>query len=229
MLQSLSIKNYALIQQLYLEPAGALNIITGETGAGKSILLGALGLLMGRRADTQVLFDKNSKCIIEGTFRVTDYELRDFFQGCEIEYDPETIIRREISPTGKSRAFINDTPVTLDILRSLSVQLMDIHSQHETLQLSQHDFQVHLLDAFAGVLNQQKEFSLSYDKFRKARKKLSDLREQQIEMEKEADYRHFILQELQEANLDASETEDLEQVRKRAEHAEEIKSTLGML
>src|SRR5690606_1487530 len=140
MLKHLLIKNYALIRHLELTPSSSLNVITGETGAGKSIMLGALGLLLGNRSDTKVLWDENEKCITEGTFYIRDYKLKSFFKSEDLDYDDTTVLRREISPGGKSRAFINDTPVTLDVMKRLGTQLMDIHSQHETLQLGNHQF-----------------------------------------------------------------------------------------
>src|SRR6185437_11151088 len=158
MLKNLVIKNYALIKELEISPSEKLNIITGETGAGKSIMLGAVGLLLGNRADTKVLFDENEKCIIEGTFEISSYNLETFFKEQELDYDSTCIIRREISPQNKSRAFINDTPVTLDILKSLGVGLMDIHSQHETLYLGNTDFQVSVIDTFAGNGEQVKQY-----------------------------------------------------------------------
>src|SRR5690606_10202215 len=133
MLKHLTIRNYALIRFLEMEPSPHLNVITGETGAGKSIMLGAIGLLMGNRADTRVMWDENEKCVIEGVFNIGTYKLRNIFQEQDLDYQDETVVRREISPGGKSRAFINDTPVTLDTMRLLGSRLMDIHSQHETL------------------------------------------------------------------------------------------------
>jgi DNA repair protein RecN (Recombination protein N) len=132
MLKHLTIKNYALIKHLELDPSAHLNVITGETGAGKSIMLGAIGLLMGNRADTKVLWDEEEKCITEGTFYIKDYRLKSFFKAEDLDYDDNAVIRREISPGGKSRAFINDTPVTLEVMKRLGNLLMDIHSQHET-------------------------------------------------------------------------------------------------
>src|SRR5687768_1822234 len=149
MLKHLTIKNYALIRHLEMEPSGSLNVITGETGAGKSIMLGALGLLMGNRADTKVLWDEEDKCIIEGVFNIRDYKLKSMFRTEDLDYDDQTVIRREISPGGKSRAFINDTPVTLEVMRKIGSVLMDIHSQHETLQLGNQFFQLQLIDTYA--------------------------------------------------------------------------------
>ena len=150
MLKHLTIKNYALIRHLELSPDAGLNVVTGETGAGKSIMLGALGLLLGNRADTKVLWDESEKCITEATFDIKDYELESFFSDEDLDFDATTVLRREISPSGKSRAFINDTPVTLEVMKRLGNLLMDIHSQHETLQLGNHNFQLRLIDAYAG-------------------------------------------------------------------------------
>ena len=149
MLKQLSINNYVLIDQLEIDLESGLSIITGETGAGKSILLGALGLMLGQRADTDTLLKKDRKCIIEGVFDIRLYKLHSFFKTYELDYDSDTSIRREITPEGKSRAFINDTPVNLNILKELSTQLVDIHSQHETLLLNNAGFQLSVVDAFA--------------------------------------------------------------------------------
>ena len=149
MLVHLSIKNYALIQSLEIDPSTKLNIITGETGAGKSIMLGAVGLLLGKRADTKALLNDSEKCIIEGTFNVSDYNLKQLFDEKELDYEKETIIRREITPSGKSRAFINDSPVTLDILKVITNHLMDVHSQHDQLFLGTGQFQLNLIDLYA--------------------------------------------------------------------------------
>ena len=149
MIKSLSILNYALIQELELLPASNLNVITGETGAGKSIMLGAIGLLMGNRADAKALWDESKKCHIEGVFSVADYNLAHLFDVHDLDYQEEIVIRREITPNGKSRAFINDTPVTLDVLKLFALHLMDIHSQHESLHLSSNQYQLNVLDQFS--------------------------------------------------------------------------------
>src|ERR1700755_3332595 len=150
MLKHLTIKNYALIRHLQLEPSASLNVITGETGAGKSIMLGAVGLLLGNRADTKVLWDENEKCITEAEFEIGAYKLQKLFKSEDLDYESRTVIRREISANGKSRAFINDTPVTLDVLRKITSRLMDVHSQHETLELGSRTFQLSLIDSYAG-------------------------------------------------------------------------------
>ncbi|MDQ3393197.1 MAG: AAA family ATPase, partial [Bacteroidota bacterium] len=149
MLRNLTIKNYALIKHLEMTPSPELNIITGETGAGKSIMLGAIGLLLGKRADVRSLYNEEEKCIIEGSFDLSSYRLKELFQDEDLDYEPTTIIRREISHTGKSRAFINDTPVTLEILKSIGSNLMDIHSQHDTLLLGSNNYQLSIIDSYA--------------------------------------------------------------------------------
>ena len=193
MLINLVIRNYALIERLEMKPVDGLNIITGETGAGKSIMLGAIGLLLGNRADTRVLFDDESKCVIEGTFFIKDYDLVAFFRDEDLDYEEETIIRREISPSGKSRAFINDTPVTLEVLRTLGERLMDIHSQHETLLLGRSSFQMDLVDAFAGILDERKAYGELFRTYRAVKKEIASLQSAKDNNDQEADYRHFIL------------------------------------
>ena len=149
MLINLTISNYALINQLELNPSPNLNTITGETGAGKSIMLGAMGLLLGKRADSKVLLDESKKCVVEGEFNISAYKLERFFKTNELDYSVDTIIRREIAVSGKSRAFINDSPVTLDVLKQLSVNLIDIHSQHDTMLLGAGDTQLQIVDLYA--------------------------------------------------------------------------------
>lgn len=227
MLKNLHIRNYALIESLEIQPTDGLNIITGETGAGKSILLGAVGLLLGNRADTAVLFDQENKCIIEGTFDIASYDLKSWFGSEELDYDPETIIRREINPAGKSRAFINDTPVRLDTLRGLGIRLMDIHSQHESLLLGKSDFQLTLIDSYAGSMSSRSAYVTVFRQLLKARKQLTELRLEKERLEKEADYQQFIFDELEAANLRDGEQEELESELQVLEHAEEIKSNLS--
>src|SRR6478736_3719844 len=150
MLTDLKIQNYALIDGLEMQPSPLLNVITGETGAGKSIMLGAIGLLLGNRADSKVLWDAQEKCIIEGSFDISPYHLQSLFAEEDLDYEDQTVFRREIASNGKSRAFINDTPVTLEAMKKIGLRLMDVHSQHETLELGNRLFQLHLIDAFAG-------------------------------------------------------------------------------
>ena len=226
MLADLRIKNYALIEQLELRPSALLNIITGETGAGKSIMLGAIGLLLGNRADSKMLFDTQKKCVIEGHFDVSGYQLQDIFEAEDIDYDAQCILRREISPSGKSRAFVNDTPVTLDALRKVGANLMDIHSQHDTLLLGDAVFQLNLLDLYAGLVPTRAQYGNAYRQYRKLEADLQDLEGQIAQANKELDYHSFLLNELEEARLDGEDQEAMEQEVKQLEHAEEIKFKL---
>ncbi len=226
MIQSLTIQNYALIESLKLEPSAQLNVITGETGAGKSIILGAIGLLIGKRADTKVLFDGAKKCVVEATLNVTNYDLRSFFDQHEIDYDDECIIRREINPNGKSRAFINDIPVTLDILKQLGPLLMDIHSQHESLDLGNNIYQLRILDHFSQHQHLLANYALAYKKFNETQQELESLTKKASLAAKELDYQQFILKELEDANLTADEEERLTTISQTLENAEEIKERL---
>jgi DNA repair protein RecN (Recombination protein N) len=226
MLKHLTIKNYALIKALELSPSEGLSVVTGETGAGKSIMLGAIGLLLGNRADTKVLWDENEKCVTEGVFDITSYQLQGIFKEADLDYDNQTVIRREISPNGKSRAFINDTPVTLDVMKRIGNQLMDIHSQHETLHLGNQSFQLMLVDAFAGNQNLLDEYAARWRDFLDAKEKNEKLIATAEGLRQEADFINFQLDELAKANLDEKEQETLESDLKVMEHAEEIKSKL---
>lgn len=227
MLVHLTIKNYALIRSLEMRPSGNLNIITGETGAGKSIMIGAVGLLLGNRADVKTLYDENSKCIIEGAFNIKEYKLASFFEVNDLDYQEVSMIRREISPQGKSRAFVNDTPVTLDVLRELGSSLMDIHSQHDTLLLASNDYQLSLIDAFAGNQDTMDAYKKAYQEYKKEEKAYQDLKKEAEEIGKEADYNQFLYEELSKASLNRGEQEALEDELKALEHAEEIKSNLS--
>ncbi|BDD00420.1 DNA repair protein RecN [Persicobacter psychrovividus] len=227
MLSHLLIKNYALIQHLAIEPSKALNIVTGETGAGKSIMLGALGLLIGKRADTKVLYDPAQKCIVEGTFDITAYNLKPFFEQYELDYADQTFLRREISPAGKSRAFINDTPVTLEIIRQLGAVLIDIHSQHDTLQLGANTYQLELLDAYAENLELRLTYRKHYKAYRKAKKSFEELRSNAAKIRQEADYHHFLFNELEEMELQDGEQDQLEGQVELVDNAEEIKTKLN--
>lgn len=227
MLSHLLIKNYALIEHLELSPSPNLNIITGETGAGKSIMLGAVGLLMGKRADTKVLLNEEAKCIIEGHFDLTAYNLKKAFKEAELDYEPTSIIRREISPSGKSRAFINDTPVTLDILKSIGLSLMDVHSQHETLNLGKSSFQLAFIDAFANSTSARKEYAKTFRAYKDKQSYLEKLTVEATQIRQEADYNNFLLDELIKADLQSDEQDSLEEHVKLAEHAEEIKLKLN--
>ena len=229
MLKHLTIKNYALIRHLEMEPSGHLNVITGETGAGKSIMLGALGLLMGNRADTKVMWDENEKCIIEGIFNIKNYKLKSIFKSEDLDYDDQTVIRREISQGGKSRAFINDTPVTLEVMRKVGSLLMDIHSQHETLQLGTHTFQLQLIDTYAGNQALRDQYLDSWQKYLKTKKDFETLSSQAETLRQEADFTRFQLEELLTADLAENEQENLESELKIMDHAEEIKNRFNAI
>jgi DNA repair protein RecN (Recombination protein N) len=224
MLSHLTIKNYALIRHLELAPSGNLNVITGETGAGKSILLGAIGLLLGNRAETKVLWNENEKCVAEGVFEVGAYKLKSFFKSEDLDYDDTTVIRREISPGGKSRAFINDTPVTLDVMKRLGNRLMDIHSQHETLQLGNHFFQLRLVDAYADNGKLTELYAENFSGYIQAKRDYEKLQSEAVTLRQEADYTRFQLDELMKASFQHGEQDMLESELKVMEHGEEIKN-----
>ena len=224
MLTNLSITNYALIEKLEMEPCAGLNMITGETGAGKSIMLGAVGLLLGNRADSKALFDEQKKCIIEGVFNIQNYGLERFFEKEELDYEPACIIRREISPSGKSRAFINDTPVRLENLKVLGKILMDVHSQNETLLLGASSYQLSLIDAFAKVSKEKEAYSIQYHDYIKTQRKVRLLEQEKQQYQQEADYNQFQLDELSSLNLEEGEQASLEAKEELLNHAEEIKS-----
>ncbi len=223
MLKHLTIKNYALIKQLELKPSASLNVVTGETGAGKSIMLGALGLLMGNRADTKVLWDEQEKCITEGVFNISQYNLNEVFKNEDLDYDDSTVIRREISPGGKSRAFINDTPVTLEVMRKISGLLLDVHSQHETLLLGQQTFQLKLVDAYAENENLRSDYTAKWKHYLLNKKEYETLKTEAENLKAESDYIRFQLDELVKADLNETEQSTLESEAKIMEHAEEIK------
>lgn len=227
MLKSLTIKNYALIKDLEMMPASRLNIITGETGAGKSIMLGAVGLLLGNRADSKVLMEENEKCIVEGQFDVSMYDgIRTIFDSEELDYEDECIIRREISPSGKSRAFVNDTPVTLDTLKSLGSRLMDVHSQHETLLLADSTFQLNVIDAYANCKSELVDYKQKYNHFKQTKAALTQLQTEADRLKEEADYHQFLFDELFKAQLNSTEQEELESELDQLENAEDIKAKL---
>ena len=227
MINSLSIKNYALIKQLQMKPVNGFSTITGETGAGKSIMLGALGLLLGNRADTKVLLNSDEKCVVECEFNIKDYQLAAFFEKHDLDYETNTIIRREISPSGKSRAFINDTPVTLDVLKELTPSLVDIHSQHETLLLRKQQFQRAILDSFAGNNQLLINYQEAYKKYSATKKKHNKLSENAAQLREEYDYNAFLYEELKAAELQGNELEELEDNLKTLENSEDIKSAIA--
>src|ERR1035437_1006322 len=227
MLHHLSIQNYALIEKIEIDFPKGLSIITGETGAGKSILLGALSLIAGNRADSSVLQDKTKKCIVEGTFDIKNYSLKDFFIANELDYEEQTVIRREVSPDGKSRAFINDTPVNLSQLRELSLELIDIHSQHETLTLNEAGYQLSVVDAFAKTTEHVVKYKTDYKKYKDLERTLNELTEKEKQSKLDADHWQFQFNEFEEANLVAGEQEEIENELKVLNNSEEIKSALS--
>lgn len=228
MLANLLIKNYALIEHLELAPDPHLNIITGETGAGKSIMLGAIGLLLGNRADTKSLYDPAKKCIIEGTYDVSGYALEHVFEEEELDFAQHCIVRREISPSGKSRAFVNDTPVNLDTLRKVTDQLMDIHSQHDSIMLGNNEFQLQVVDTYAQTENLLKKYRQDFRVYRQARETYETMEKEAGRLRREFDYNHFLFQELSEANLQADEQDALEKELNLLENAVEIKERLQL-
>ena len=227
MLKNILIRNYALIDELEIDLAKGLTIITGETGAGKSILLGALGLLMGDRADVTALYDPSKKCLVEGTFNLKDYDLKDFFLVHDLEYDVEIIIRREVNPEGKSRAFINDSPVTISVLKLISSRLIDVHAQHETLHLNEAAFQLHALDAVAETSELVAAYKLKFRLFKKNSEQLQSLKEQELKDKKELDYFNFQFNELDTAQLIPGQQSVLEAELETIENAEFIKGGLS--
>lgn len=227
MLSRLSISNYALIKSLEMHPHESMSIITGETGAGKSIMLGAVGLLLGNRADTKVLYDVEKKCIIEGEFSIKDYNLTGLFNKYDLDFETETLIRREITPNGKSRAFVNDTPVTLDILKDLGSRLMDVHSQNQTLLLGSTNYQLSLIDIYANTADLLKAYQANYQAYKTSKELLTELLNNAERISQESNYNDFLLKELVAANLSEDEQESLEEELKLLEHAEEIKGNLN--
>ncbi|WP_299209792.1 DNA repair protein RecN [uncultured Dokdonia sp.] len=226
MLTSLSIKNYALIEEAQLHLNEGFTVITGETGAGKSILLGALGLITGKRADSSSAGDMTAKCIIEGIFEVSGYQLQSFFKKQDLDYEDATIIRREILPSGKSRAFINDTPVTLAQLAALGERLVDIHSQHKTLDVLENEYQFEVLDTFANALPLKQKYSEQYTLWKDKLVQLQQIQEKKQRAQLEFDYQSFLFTELDEAKLIEGEFEQLETQLKTLSHAEEIQENL---
>jgi DNA repair protein RecN (Recombination protein N) len=227
MLSHLKIKNYALIRDLKIDFGQGFSVITGETGAGKSILLGALNLILGKRADTNVLLDINKKCIVEGSFNSTGYKLEAFFSNHDLDYDGNLILlRREINSNGKSRAFINDTPVNLITLKELGASLINIHSQHETLNLNDSSFQIAIVDSYAGINEKVRNFGIQHSGLVKLNADLVKILEAEEKSRKEQDYWQFLFDELENANLDILVQEKLESELKILNNAEEIKSEL---
>ena len=228
MLSSLLIKNYALIKHLEIQPENGLNVITGETGAGKSIMLGALGLLMGNRADVKVLFEETEKCTVEGVFDIERLNLKDFFAENELDYEDHCVIRREILPAGKSRAFVNDSPVTLDSLKELGVRLMDIHSQNETLQLGSNVFQLNLIDSYAANASVLEDYKNAFSDYKTSEKQLQSLKENSASLKKEFEYNSFLFEELNALKPENIDQAELESELLILENAEEVKRRLNL-
>jgi DNA repair protein RecN (Recombination protein N) len=226
MLSSLLVKNYALIEHLELRPDAGLNIITGETGAGKSILLGAIGLLLGNRADSRALYHPGEKCVIEGQFDTAGYFIQSLFDELELDYEPICLIRREISPAGKSRAFVNDTPVNLETLRRVTSELMDVHSQHDSVLLGSNEYQLQLVDTYAQNGEVLSRYKADFRAFRQRQEAYDRLRASAQGAKKEFDYNAFLLDELSKARLQADEQEHLEAELNRLENAEEVRNRL---
>ena len=227
MLKHLYIKNFTLIDELDIELYQGFSVITGETGAGKSIILGALGLLLGQRADSKAIKQGAEKCVIEAHFDLSRYGMTDFFEENEIEYDAtDCIVRRELTASGKSRAFINDTPVQLSLLKELGEQLVDIHSQHQNLLLNKQDFQLNVVDIIAGDEKEQQLYQQAYTQYHATEKELSALKESIEQNRQNADFLQFQFEELTQANLAEGEQEELEQKSETMSHSEEIKSAL---
>ncbi|MDO6435101.1 DNA repair protein RecN [Flavitalea sp. BT771] len=229
MIQKLHIQNYAIIDVLSIDFSGRMNVITGETGAGKSILMGALSLILGDRADTAVLLEKDKKCYVEGTFTLAGAAVMAFLKDNDLDAEEEIVIRREIAPSGKSRAFINDTPVNLEQLRKLSSQLVDLHRQFDTLELGESDFQREVLDALAGQAVLLDKYQTVYRNWQAAGRELAKLQEQKAQFNKEIDYNKFLFDELNDAGLRTGELEELDQELKLLSNSEGIKTALSKI
>ena len=226
MLKRLHISNFALINEMEVSFPGNLTVLTGETGAGKSIFLEALSLALGKRADLSALNLKTKKCIIEAEFSAENLDLNGFFLDHDLDFEPNLILRREINADGKSRSFLNDSPVSLSVLKLLSEKLIDIHSQHQTLLLNQSNFQLELLDTFAESLKIFKEYKIEFSSFTKSKIELQSLQEQEKLAKKELDYFQFLYSELEETEIKAGLLSGLEEESSKLENSEIIKSNL---
>lgn len=227
MLQKLSISNYALIDNLEISFGNGLNILTGETGAGKSIILGALSLILGQRAESRYFFNQQKKCVIEGSFKIADFNLKPFFTDNDLDYEVETVLRREISADGKSRAFVNDTPVNLPALKALGEKLIDIHSQHATLEINDPEFQLLVIDAVAKHDELLSDFRSKFKGYKRSTAMLIQLTEESNKAKADLDYYQFQYDELEKANLSAGEQGLLEQELYSLNNASEIKRNLS--
>jgi DNA repair protein RecN (Recombination protein N) len=226
MLQKLSISNYALIDNLEISFDAGLNILTGETGAGKSIILGALSLILGQRAESRYFFNQQKKCVIEGTFKIGDFHLKTFFEDNDLDYEAETVLRREISADGKSRSFVNDTPVNLNSMKLLGEKLIDIHSQHATMEINDPEFQLLVVDSVAKHPDLLSEYQTKFRAYKKSTTKLQQLIEESDKAKADLDYYQFQFDELEKAGLAPDEQEQLEQELYALNNAEEIKRNL---
>ncbi|NVN95395.1 MAG: DNA repair protein RecN [Bacteroidetes bacterium] len=226
MLSHLYIENYTLIEKLDIDFLSGFSAITGETGAGKSIIIGALSLILGQRTDPEVLIDKSAKCIVEGNFEISKLNLKDFFTSNELDYENPCILRREIAPSGKSRAFINDTPVNLNQLKELGEYLVDVHSQHNTLTLNNSNFQMAILDNVAGNQDLLKQFKNEWKIYQQIKNQLEELKLKEKEAKTNRDYLQFLFDELENANLNNDEKEEIIGRLEIQNNAEDIKSTL---
>jgi DNA repair protein RecN (Recombination protein N) len=227
MIKKLLIQNYALIEALELEFPSGLTIITGETGAGKSILLGALGLIMGNRADSRSLFDENKKCVVEAYFSIEKYGLASFFENNEIDYEDDLIIRRELTPAGKSRSFINDTPVNLKMLQDLSAELIDLHQQFDTSDIHDQNFQLKMVDALADNAHLLTKYRKEFREYAALKKQRDEIISMSQASQREIEFLNFQWDELDKANLQLGEEDSLEEELTRLTHAEDIKRILG--
>ncbi len=226
MLQKLTINNYALIDNLEISFGQGLNILTGETGAGKSIILGALSLILGQRAESRYFFNQQKKCVIEGSFKINDFHLSSFFEDNDLDHETETVLRREISADGKSRAFVNDTPVNLTILKQLGEKLIDIHSQHATLEINDPEFQLLVVDSVAKHDDLLNDYRTKFRTYKKSVSKLNELIADSDKAKADLDYFQFQFDELEKVSLIADEQEPLERELYALNNAEEIKRNL---
>lgn len=229
MLKKLEIQNYAIIESLELDLTKGLSIVTGETGAGKSILLGALGLIMGKRADTKVLYEADKKCVVEAVFDVSEYNIQSIFEAEGIDYEEETIIRRMISPNGKSRAFINDEPTTLSVLKAITDNLVDLHQQFDTLDLHSVSFQTKTIDALAGVIGKVDDYQVDYAEYAKSKRVLSSLEEKHRNANQEMDFLNFQMKEFNDAEFMDGEQEEKEKTLDKLTNAEDIQRVGNMI
>lgn len=229
MLKSLEIQNYALIEHLSIDFDSGLSILTGETGAGKSIIMGALSLILGQRADTKAIQEGKAKCVVEAVFDVKDYGLEELFQLNDVDYDSELIVRREVLDFGKSRAFLNDTPVSLQFLKEVTSKLIDVHSQHANLLLSNDDFQLDVLDSVAQTKDLKTEYRKMFETYRSVLKQLKEIRDMALREQEEREYIQFQYAQLSEMKLVQGEQEELERELDMLNHSEEIKRALSFV